>query len=401
MEKKLTIAIYSGAIESPVFIENLINALAHQDIKIFLFGSRGKNTTNNSHPGIVCFPSPNNRLLRIIFFFLQSIKLIVFSPKAYIKLISHYQKISKLHSGNFINWFVKVLPVINNLPDIFHIQWAKSLYDWFFLKELFGVKIVLSLRGAHINYSPLADEELAENFRDLFPKVDRFHAVSEAIGVEAKKYGAMEKKIEVIYSAVDIKRLEYYKKSNWITNNKFRFISVGRYHWKKGYQYALKAVQQLLEENIPIEYAIVAKDNPSEEILYIIKDLAIGNHVTFLHGANQKTVYRYMNSSDCLLLPSVEEGIANVVMEAMCIGLPVISSDCGGMEELIGGKNIGLLFNSRDVESLVDKMKKMLNYSYRERQDIAGNANRLIKGKHNIQRLGKDMVKLYHSIYNL
>ena len=75
----------------------------------------------------------------------------------------------------------KILPVLNHTPDIFHIQWAKSLPFWFFLKDIYGVKIVLSLRGSHINYSAYANDSLARNYNILFPKVDKMHAVSKKI----------------------------------------------------------------------------------------------------------------------------------------------------------------------------------------------------------------------------
>ena len=80
------------------------------------------------------------------------------------------------------------MPVVNNLPDIFHIQWAKSLEEWIFLKDIFDIKLVLSLRGSHITYSPLSNEKLAKNYVAYFPKVDCFHAVSLAIANEASKY---------------------------------------------------------------------------------------------------------------------------------------------------------------------------------------------------------------------
>ena len=70
---------------------------------------------------------------------------------------------------------------MNNTPDIFHIQWAKSLPFWFFLKEIYGVKIVLSLRGSHVNYSAFADDFLARQYNALFPKVDKMHAVSNKL----------------------------------------------------------------------------------------------------------------------------------------------------------------------------------------------------------------------------
>ena len=53
-----------------------------------------------------------------------------------------------------------------------------------------------------------------------------------------------------------------------------------------------------------------------------------------------------MRESDCLILPSVQEGISNVVLESMAIGLPIISSDCGGMKEIINDGRNGFLFSS-------------------------------------------------------
>ena len=63
----------------------------------------------------------------------------------------------------------------------------------------------------------------------------------------------------------------------------------------------------------------------------------------------QEHVYEIMRESDCLILPSVQEGISNVVLESMYIGLPVVTSDCGGMKEVISyGKN-GFYFSARNL----------------------------------------------------
>ena len=75
---------------------------------------------------------------------------------------------------------IKFYPVLYHKPDIFHLQWAKSLEDWIWLQE-FGVKVILSLRGTHITISPIANETLASKYKQLFPKVDAFHAVSNSI----------------------------------------------------------------------------------------------------------------------------------------------------------------------------------------------------------------------------
>ena len=85
---------------------------------------------------------------------------------------------------------------------------------------------MVSLRGAHINYSPLADENLSNQYRLIFPKVDRFYAVSQAIADEVGKYGVLEQKTDVVHSAINLEYLQLYKKMDWGTHSPFRFISV-------------------------------------------------------------------------------------------------------------------------------------------------------------------------------
>ena len=66
-----------------------------------------------------------------------------------------------------------------------------------------------------------------------------------------------------------------------------------------------------------------------------------------------------MKESDCLILSSVDEGISNVVLESMAIGLPVISSDCGGMEEILR-MELMAIFQSRDSKSLTLKLRSFM-----------------------------------------
>ena len=63
-----------------------------------------------------------------------------------------------------------------------------------------------------------------------------------------------------------------------------------------------------------------------------------------------------MRNSDCFILPSVQEGISNVALESMAIGLPLISSDCGGMKEIINNGKNGYYFPARNSDAL----KKLL-----------------------------------------
>ena len=344
------------------------------------------------------FSTPRHRLLLVVFILAQMVSLLITAPRKYYRLVTYYRKISKNQSDGFLNWWGKVLPVVNHLPDIFHIQWAKALPYWFFLKELFGVKIVQSLRGSHITYSPVADENLADQYRKYFPIVNKFHSVSKSIQEIASQYGAERKDIDIIHSAVNSEMISPFIKSNWEPNDTFQFISVGRFHWIKGYHYALTAIKNLQENNLYVNYTIIAQDQPSEEILYQIDDLDLDDHVTLFQASSQEEVYRKMSASDCLILPSVDEGIANVVLEAMAIGLPVISSDCGGMREVIEHEKNGFLFRNRDVDHLTQIMIDMINQDSDERKFMSKRARLKIEQNHDFHRLGGEMKELYRSI---
>ena len=397
LENKLKVAIYSGVSPAPHFIENLIDALSAEGLEIYIFGKKSsvsKKYNSNAHYIL----TPRNRVFKLVFL-LKMVAISFFkNPIKLSKLIIYYKTLSSSLNKGKINWWTKVLPVVNNLPDIFHIQWAKSIEDWMFLKELFNIKIVLSLRGAHINYSPLANSNLAKSYKELFPQVDSFHAVSNSIALETKKYLEVDKDIKVIRTAVDIDLLNSYKKKKYNTNKNFEFISVGRHHWKKGYQYSLTALRNLIKDGYRANYTIIAKDEPSEEILYLTDNFNLMDHVCFISCHHQEQVYENMSKSDCLLLPSVEEGIANVVVEAMCIGLPVICSDLDGMKELVIHQNNAFLFKRRSSNDLMLQMKKIINYGEENRMRIIDNARIAIKKKHNLGRLAVEMKKLYLDI---
>ena len=102
---------------------------------------------------------------------------------------------------------------------------------------------------------------------------------------------------------------------------------------EKGYNYSILSANLLKKSGVDFTYEIVSKE--SEENNYLINLLDLKNHVKFIGTLENVDVLKKMESSDLLLLPSVEEGIANVVLEAMAIGLLVISTNCGGMSEVV------------------------------------------------------------------
>lgn len=387
MKHKPKIAIYSGDVPSTTFIERLIDGLSQDACKVYVFGFLKSKKRYSGD--VTVFAYKNTKLCKFFYLIKYTILLTLFKYKDKKKL----DGILKTQSKNVLLDRVKTYPVLWHKPDVFHLQWVKGLDNWMWVQN-FGIKLVVSLRGAHINYSPLANKHLAAMYREDFPKVDGFHAVSKAIANEAEKYNASDNRIKVVYSGLSPKGNEPLQR---IPNKTFQIISIGRAHWKKGYTFALDACKALKDNNFKFKYTIVGASN-SIECQYHIYDLGLSEEVDLVDKLPYDEVQSLMQQSDLLLLPSVEEGIANVVLEAMVNGTLVLTTDCGGMEEVIKDGNNGFVTKVRDVEAMVNKIKIIAGLSQKEIDSIKRNALESIKENHTQQHMVKDMQVLYQNV---
>ncbi|MDQ3020519.1 MAG: glycosyltransferase family 4 protein [Bacteroidota bacterium] len=392
----MKIAIYSGNIPSTTFIENLINGLAQAGFEIYLFG---KQTKKVSYKGKVkIYPTPASDIKLILFVLTESLKLLFKNPKLFFKFFKIMHGKSKTLK-TFIKETGVLIPIVNNEPDIFHIQWAKTVERYPEIFELLKSKIALSLRGAHINYSPLTDETLSNAYRKYFPYIDGFHAVSGAIGVEAMKYGADKEKIKVIHSSV--KDALFQKKAKqYEPGQMLEIISIGRFHWKKGYHYALDAMKTLIKEGINLNYTIIAQGEIPEEIYFLIDEYNIKNNINIINGLDYDKLIEKLLSSHIFLLPSVEEGIANVVLEAMTAGVPVITTDCGGMSEVVDDRINGFIVPVRNPDKIINKVKEFLESDLNFRNNIAENAKKTIMKEFTKDKQVKEFSGFYKSLVN-
>ncbi len=105
------------------------------------------------------------------------------------------------------------------------------------------------------------------------------------------------------------------------------------------------------------------------EMRELAESLGLGDHVRQTGPLNSKQIAQHMAASDLLCLSSVNEGLPNVILEAMACGLPVLSTRVGGIAEVVD-ESRGLLTNEGDMEAYAKAMQQMLAVS-RDRSAIA------------------------------
>lgn len=388
MKKQPTVAIYSGVSLSSTFIERFIKGLSKAGTSIYIFGIDSGIPIHNKN---VSYSAYGKKWHKFFVLLKYTTLLLLFKPKEKKKLDVIIADSSK---GKHLLQ-LKYYSVLYYKPDVFHIQWAKSIEDWIWVED-FGMRLVLSLRGAHINYSPIVDKRLADTYKKLFPKVAGFHAVSLAIAKEATKYDANFEHIKVIKSGLRLNKFSFELKV-YDSKSPMKIISVGRDHWVKNYKMALDAMFKLKQSGKKFHYTIIGVKN-NEALLYQRSQLGLDKEVDFIEALPFIDVKSAIQEADVMLLSSVKEGIANVVLEAMALGTLVISTNCGGMAEVVLPNQTGFLVPNRDMLSMSKALIEVSQLPLANYQHITKQARAFVEKYHNEDRMIAEMQALYQNL---
>jgi glycosyltransferase involved in cell wall biosynthesis len=153
---------------------------------------------------------------------------------------------------------------------------------------------------------------------------------------------------------IDLNRFTTRKKDPLLSkliNDRFTFIFLGRIHEDKGIELLINAFITF-SSKFPSNLLIVGPDEANKKYTNYNKS----NIFIF-----PKTQFpeKFLNLSDCLILPSLREAYGMVVLEAASFGIPSIGSNIYGLRECIHNKSTGLLFKSNSKKSLIGRMKKI------------------------------------------
>ncbi len=194
---------------------------------------------------------------------------------------------------------------------------------------------------------------------------------------------ALQEKCRIIYNPVDLRDLQG---AALRTDKKHRIVSVARLMKQKNQLMLIDSFAQIKKE-YPDYSLTIYGEGPFRGVLeQRIEELGLCESV-FLPGRVQN-VFDCIQDAELFVLSSNFEGMPNALIEAMCLGLPVISTRVSGATDLIeNGKN-GLLTDVGDTAQLTECMKKMLSDS-KLRYDCAKRAveiNELLRVDNIIQR---------------
>ncbi|MGO8763461.1 MAG: glycosyltransferase family 4 protein [Desulfobaccales bacterium] len=334
------------------FLQRLLRGLADAGMEVTIASSRKPDAAWLAHRNIHWLHAPewNGSILRRLFLLAKLFCAALMRSPGDIKRFSLYGRPTDTLADH-LHLYFNLLPFAGKRWDIMYFPWNSAAIDFLPLFD-YGAAVV-SCRGSQINIAPYdpSQKAMIEPLRTTFEKAAAVHCVSEAIKIEALQYGLDPAKVRVIRPAVDP---DFFCPGAQpkIQNSILRIVSVGTANWRKGYKYALLALRRLIDQGVAAEFHIIGLGPEWDFLLYTIDDLDLKAQV-YLHGRlSPAEVRSQLQQADVFLLASVSEGISNAVLEAMACGLPVVTTDCGGMREAVTHGVEGLVVPVRDPEAI-------------------------------------------------
>jgi glycosyltransferase involved in cell wall biosynthesis len=309
---------------------------------------------------------------------------------------------------SYRNWFYKI-PVLRKTwylvtakrlfhryvreqgyPDIIHVH---SMLDAgiaaMYIKSRYSIPYVVTEHSSAFPRNLLSNREL-----EIVKKIAENSAIN--IAVSSLFAALLQEKTNQKWSVVpNIVHSQFFR-TCWKSSNQsnFRFINVCFLNTNKRVDLLINAFSSVVGENPKIELYIGGTGDQLPELKKLVSNLKLDKQVTFLGALTRSQVREEMEKADVFVLSSDFETFGVVLIEALALGKPVISTKSGGPEDIVEKYN-GLLVPTNDIEALGKAMQYMVeNYNTYNQQEI----QQRCREKFSEETIGKQLYAIYKQV---
>lgn len=177
--------------------------------------------------------------------------------------------------------------------------------------------------------------------------------------------------------------------------NRFVWITVGRLSEVKNQSFLLSEFKKVLEEGLDSCLMIVGNGELKDNLIDKAKKLHIEENVLFL--GKRQDVSSWLSAADAFVLSSIHEGLPLSLQEAAAVGLPIVSTDVGGCNEIVKSDYNGYLCESNKENSLSVAMIKLQKLDKPNRMLMGINSQNIVKENFDINSIMEKWLDLYNN----
>ena len=285
-------------------------------------------------------------------------------------------------------WGIKNIIDIWGKPNLIHAHFYMMAICSNLIKDKYNIPYVITEHS-----SMIISEKLKEKEKRKVALAYYNASYIWAVGKELRKKMLLLSNVE-INILPNIVPEKFTVMENIKKNNVFTFLSVGNLCKIKRMDLLIKAMTQLIENDINAQLYIVGEGEERKTLENLIRTKKMEKYIFLLGKVDNNDLPLLYARSHCFVLVSEHETFGIVWREALACGLPVIGTTCGGPEEIIEKEN-GCLIPINDQKELVKAMKWMYsNYNKFDSKMISQKVKKIC-GKENIVM---ELIKIYKKI---
>lgn len=231
------------------------------------------------------------------------------------------------------------------------------------LARRFGKPLAITARGTDLNLIP--QHALPRRMiRWAARRADASIGVCNALVDVLRGWGIDEQRLHVMRNGVDLQRfrplpLEESRRQLGIAGGPV-LLSVGHLIERKGHHLAVAAMPLVLQHHPKANLLIIGEGEERGRLQAQIDSMGIGGHARLVGAVPNDRLVNWYSAADALILASSREGWANVLLEAMACGTPVVATRIWGTPEVVAEDAVGLLVERRDGEALGKSLLSLL-----------------------------------------
>lgn len=266
----------------------------------------------------------------------------------------------------------KVVLVVHNDGDTYKMlrteykTLEKSIFYKYLLKIEQYVLENIDMLGFSADYP-------CRNFMEIHPEFDKH-------------------KIFYVYNGLSVSPL----KNNLATNNSdvYEICCVGTVMERKGQRFIVEALHKMnVSVSIPnVHFSIVGGGPLKNELETLAEQYGVSKYITF-HGSTSQ-VNKYLENSDLFILPSITEGFPIAILEAMRLGLPIVSTNVAGIPEMINDGQTGIIIEP-SVEGVFGFLSSFDKYDWKK---MGENSRKLFLEKFTTEKMMRSYSAVLKSV---
>ena len=202
------------------------------------------------------------------------------------------------------------------------------------------------------------------------------------------------------YHGIDIKLFSDKNETPKIPVQPFQILTIARLTAKKGLPTIYKALRILCDQGVSLHHTHIGGGEDREKIISLIKDLDLESVTQLLGTQPHQVVLEHYKNADlfvlgCEVAPNGDrDGIPNVLVESMAMGLPVVATHISGIPELVQDGKTGLLVPPGRPRQLAEAMLRLLTDGELRNRVIAAGKQHVVR-EFNNRKLIRELAEVY------